>query len=271
MKLRPFQQEAVDAVYRYLREHDDNLLNAICYEIGVKELIAQGYLCPLVTKAGLKRVDTSGLDYGGNILRHGPVDTIRVPQQSGKGDAPAKECPECHSVIAAGYAASQGTGPNGDTYTEEEAVRSLESAYAQAPREPAVVRSEGSVCDGVDTSKIEEKARAGVQDEHPDCKAGKDKEPKAKRPYKAVPLPSDLLDVPGFIGEYAAFATETNYAEQPVLSLAGAVAFQGFLAGRKIRDASNTRTNVNVLSVVNTCCGKERIRTVCKDTLDPVG
>jgi len=39
----------------------DNLLNDICYEVGVKELIAQGFLCPLRTKAGRRKVDTSGL------------------------------------------------------------------------------------------------------------------------------------------------------------------------------------------------------------------
>lgn len=39
----------------------DNLLNHICYEIGVKELITQGYLCPLVSKAGRRVVDTSKL------------------------------------------------------------------------------------------------------------------------------------------------------------------------------------------------------------------
>jgi len=39
----------------------DNLLNAICYEVGVKELIAQGFLCPLRTKAGRRKVDTSTL------------------------------------------------------------------------------------------------------------------------------------------------------------------------------------------------------------------
>jgi len=45
------------------------------------------------------------LDFGGNALRHGPVDAIRVPGQSGgSGEAPAKECPECHAVIATGYA-----------------------------------------------------------------------------------------------------------------------------------------------------------------------
>ncbi len=44
------------------------------------------------------------LDYGGNLQRHGPIDTIRVSSLSkGSGPAPVKECPECHSLIAAGY------------------------------------------------------------------------------------------------------------------------------------------------------------------------
>lgn len=46
------------------------------------------------------------LDFGGNAIRHGPVDQMRVREtvSGGKGDAPAKECPECQAVIAAGYA-----------------------------------------------------------------------------------------------------------------------------------------------------------------------
>ncbi len=224
----------------------DGFLNHVCFEVGVRELIVQGYLCPLVTKAGKTKVDTSGLhvrggeyiagevenlmdqgalvdaacaeiveqtatrhavlifasgvkhgehivsvlkakhgidcgfvtgetparerdailarfragalkylanvnvlttgfdaphidcvalvrptlspglyyqmvgrgfrlhpgkrnclvlDFGGNVLRHGPVDQIKIKELiAGNGQAPAKECPECHSVIAAGYA-----------------------------------------------------------------------------------------------------------------------------------------------------------------------
>jgi DNA repair protein RadD len=45
------------------------------------------------------------LDFGGNVLRHGPVDQIKAQSvHAGNGMAPAKECPQCHSVIAAGYA-----------------------------------------------------------------------------------------------------------------------------------------------------------------------
>lgn len=45
------------------------------------------------------------LDFGGNVLRHGPVDDIQVTTiDRGDGQAPAKECPECQAVIAAGFA-----------------------------------------------------------------------------------------------------------------------------------------------------------------------
>lgn len=50
------------------------------------------------------KTDCLILDYGDNVLRHGPVDrvTARVPGKR-KGEAPAKECPECHALIAAGF------------------------------------------------------------------------------------------------------------------------------------------------------------------------
>jgi DNA repair protein RadD len=51
----------------------ENVLNHVCYEIGVKELIVQGYLRPLVTKAGREKVDTSGLR-----IRAGDFDANEV-------------------------------------------------------------------------------------------------------------------------------------------------------------------------------------------------
>ena len=51
------------------------------------------------------KADCLVLDFGGNVLRHGPVDQLRVASASpGAGEAPAKECPQCHALIAAGYA-----------------------------------------------------------------------------------------------------------------------------------------------------------------------
>ena len=44
------------------------------------------------------------LDYGGNIMRHGPVDMIQVKEPgNGNGEAPAKKCPECLALIHAAY------------------------------------------------------------------------------------------------------------------------------------------------------------------------
>jgi len=47
--------------------------------------------------------NTLVLDYGNNILRHGPVDMIQVKDKTSKGtgDAPAKECPKCHQIVHA--------------------------------------------------------------------------------------------------------------------------------------------------------------------------
>ncbi|QOJ18457.1 MAG: DEAD/DEAH box helicase family protein [Phycisphaeraceae bacterium] len=50
------------------------------------------------------KADCLVLDFGGNVLRHGPVDAIRIATDDrGEGEAPAKECPQCHALIAAGY------------------------------------------------------------------------------------------------------------------------------------------------------------------------
>ena len=51
------------------------------------------------------KADCLVLDFGGNVLRHGPVDAIKIFEPgAGDGEAPAKECPDCHALIAAGYA-----------------------------------------------------------------------------------------------------------------------------------------------------------------------
>ncbi|HRX85968.1 MAG TPA: DEAD/DEAH box helicase family protein [Phycisphaerae bacterium] len=52
------------------------------------------------------KADCLVLDFGGNVMRHGPVDAIRVTDPSARapGIAPAKECPECRELIATGYA-----------------------------------------------------------------------------------------------------------------------------------------------------------------------
>ncbi|HBT76943.1 MAG TPA: DNA helicase, partial [Planctomycetaceae bacterium] len=69
------------------------------------------------------KTDCLILDYGGNILRHGPVDAIHVKEKSGKGtgDAPAKECPKCLAIVHAAVAVCPDCGfefplPERDTH-----------------------------------------------------------------------------------------------------------------------------------------------------------
>ena len=51
------------------------------------------------------KTDALILDFGGNILRHGPVDALAIKDHApGSGEAPAKECPQCQALIHAAYA-----------------------------------------------------------------------------------------------------------------------------------------------------------------------
>lgn len=49
------------------------------------------------------KVNCLVLDYGNNILRHGPLDAIRVEEKEHKarqdGEKPAKKCPQCNALI----------------------------------------------------------------------------------------------------------------------------------------------------------------------------
>lgn len=75
----------------------------------VRPTLSPGLYCQMVGRGF--RLDAGKenclvLDFGGNVLRHGPVDAIRTqaPERQGNGEAPAKQCPQCQSLIAAGYA-----------------------------------------------------------------------------------------------------------------------------------------------------------------------
>lgn len=52
----------------------DHFLNHVCFEIGIKELIRDGYLCPLVSKAGVNRADFGDLHVRAGEFIAGDVD-----------------------------------------------------------------------------------------------------------------------------------------------------------------------------------------------------
>ena len=76
------------------------------------------------------------------------------------------------------------------------------------------------------------------------------------------PIPGELLRVPGFIDEVMRYTLDTAPYPEPVLAFAGALTLQALLAGRKVRDAMDNRTNLYVLSLANSGVGKDHARKV---------
>lgn len=54
----------------------ENILNDVCYEIGVRELMVRGYLCNLVSKAGKEKIDTDSLHIRGGEFVASEVETL---------------------------------------------------------------------------------------------------------------------------------------------------------------------------------------------------
>jgi hypothetical protein len=76
------------------------------------------------------------------------------------------------------------------------------------------------------------------------------------------PIPDELLRVPGFVDEVMQYTLDTAPYPEPVLAFAGALTLQALLAGRKVRDAMDNRTNLYVLSLANSGVGKDHARKV---------
>jgi hypothetical protein len=76
------------------------------------------------------------------------------------------------------------------------------------------------------------------------------------------PMPEELLDVPGFIQQVVDYTLAVSPYPQPALAFATALVLQAFLAGRKVRDVADNRTNLYVLALANSGAGKNEPRKV---------
>lgn len=54
----------------------DHFLNHVCYEIGIRELIRDGYLCPLVSKAGKSKAHTENVTVRGGEFVAGELESL---------------------------------------------------------------------------------------------------------------------------------------------------------------------------------------------------
>jgi hypothetical protein len=84
-------------------------------------------------------------------------------------------------------------------------------------------------------------------------------------------LPIELLRMPGFVGEVMDHCLETAPYPNPVLAFSGAIALQSFLAGRKVRDPGDNRTNLYLLGLAHSAGGKDWPRKINTRVLHNIG
>lgn len=85
------------------------------------------------------------------------------------------------------------------------------------------------------------------------------------------PIPSRLLWCPGFVGELMEYSLATAPYPNIAMSFAGALALQATLAGRKVRDPGDNRTNLYILALAHSASGKDRPRKVNAEILHALG
>ena len=85
------------------------------------------------------------------------------------------------------------------------------------------------------------------------------------------PVPIEMLRIPGFISEVMDHTLEVAPYPNPVMSFGGALAMQAFLAGRKVRDSGDNRTNQYLLSLAHSGSGKDQSRKVNSDIVHAIG
>ena len=76
------------------------------------------------------------------------------------------------------------------------------------------------------------------------------------------PLPETMLSIPGFINEVLDYTMRTAPYPNLVMAFCGALSLQAFLAGRKVSDPGDNRTNLYVLALANSGAGKDHPRKV---------
>ena len=70
-------------------------------------------------------------------------------------------------------------------------------------------------------------------------------------------LPRHLLEVPGFVGDFAEWCTSQNSVANPILSLVAGISLQALLCARKVRDRRGNRTNLYLVALAPSGGGKQ--------------
>ncbi|TET37976.1 MAG: DUF3987 domain-containing protein [Planctomycetota bacterium] len=100
------------------------------------------------------------------------------------------------------------------------------------------------------------------------CSTADEKQPDIIDPG---PIPTKLLRIPGFVSEVMDYCLETAPYPNTVMAFCGALALQAFLAGRKVRDPGDNRTNVYLLGLGHSGTGKDWPRKINTKIIHEIG
>jgi len=89
--------------------------------------------------------------------------------------------------------------------------------------------------------------------------------------YDPGTMPEHLLRVPGFISELMDYCLDTAPYPNQVMAFSGALVLQAFLAGRKVRDSGDNRTNLYLLGLAHSASGKDWPRKINTRILHEIG
>jgi len=93
----------------------------------------------------------------------------------------------------------------------------------------------------------------------------------APQPADPGPLPPEMLRVPGFVGEVMDHCMAGAPYPNQTLAFCGALSLLAMLAGRKVRDPGDNRTNIYLLGLAHSSGGKDWPRKVNTQILQRVG
>ena len=97
-----------------------------------------------------------------------------------------------------------------------------------------------------------------------------DESPPARYPDPG-PIPESLCRVPGFVSQVMDHCLATAPYPNVPLAFCGALALQALLAGRKVRDEADNRTNVYLLALAFSAVGKDWPRKLNAAVLHQIG
>jgi hypothetical protein len=77
-------------------------------------------------------------------------------------------------------------------------------------------------------------------------------------------FPAHLLNVPGFVSDFAQYVNSVSHVDQPTYSLATALAFQALLCAQNVKDPTGIRTNPYIIVAGLSASGKDKGREIIK-------